>query len=142
MIEGQKEKKQRNYKREVAYGSTPYAFRLSGKTEDAYRKQLNTWITELRTEDQLLSPSQALREVIKGLVDKCLGHSLAYVNQDNPVDVETLKQGIMDELKVWLTDTLSSPEKAAHLAHVSNQAVLGASIDDDVISNILEDFGR
>jgi hypothetical protein len=135
--------KTRNYKR-VAYGSTPYAFRFSGKPEEsAYRKQLDEWIKAQRETDQELSPSQALNIVVKGLMDKWLGYSLSPVNADNPgLDVGALKQGIIDELKEWFADTFSSPEKAAQLARVSQSAADGNPIDSDVIANILEDFGR
>lgn len=132
---------ERNYKR-VAYGSKPYAFRFSGKTEDAYMKELDSLCIKMYESDTELSPSQALKEVIKQLIDTKLGRSLALVPSNSQIDVETLKNGILDELKEWLSNQLASPEKAAHLAHVSNMAANGQSIDDDVISNILEDFGR
>lgn len=129
-------------KKREAFGSFAYVFRFSGKTENKYRNQLDKWITETIQQDVELSKTQALNQVIKGLMNKFLGHSLESVNIDSGIDVETLKQGIIDDLKTWLTDTLASPEKAAHLAKVSQSAASGQSIEDDVINNILEDFGR
>ncbi len=135
-----KEKKHRKYKKTV-YGSTPYAFRFSGKTEDAFRKELDSWISEMRLADNELSASQALREIMKNVL-----RHFSEVPLDAPVtpqiDVETLKQGIIDDLKGWLAEQFATPEKAAHLATVSKRAADGESIDSDVIDNILEDFGR
>lgn len=131
----------RNYKR-VAFGSTLYSFRFSGKpSEDAYRKQLDEWIETQMQADKELAPAQALNIVMKGLMDKWLGYSLNTVG-DTPMDVVALKQGIITELKEWLADTFSSPEKAAQLAQISQSAADGQAIDTDVIDNIFEDFGR
>lgn len=133
--------KQRNYKR-VAFGSTLYSFRFSGKpSEAAYQKQLNEWIETQMQADHELAPAQALNIVTKGLMDKWLGYSLNAVG-DTPMDVVALKQGIIAELQEWLADIFSSPEKAAHLAQISQSAADGQAIDIDVINNIFEDFGR
>lgn len=127
----------REYKR-TAYGSTPYAFRFSGKTEVAYRDELDKWIAQVQESDRQLSPSQALREIVKGVLKY---H--ADVPLDKPsIDLEALKQGIIDDLKEWMAEQFASPDKAAHLANVSQRAASGEAIDSDVIDNILEDFGR
>ena len=131
----------RNYKR-VAFGSTPYAFRLSGKTEDEYRQHLDAWIRDAMVTDKELSISQALREVVKGLMNGYLGHSLDTIPQSPQIDMDSLKESIKDDLKQWLASQFATPEKAAHLAQVSQSAADGQQIDSDVIANILEDFGR
>lgn len=134
-------KKQRNYKRK-AFGSTPYAFRFSGKTEDTYRQQLDAWIRDAMVTDKELSISQALREVVKGLMNGYLGRSLDVAVEVPQFDIVALRESIKDDLKEWLASQFATPEKAAHLAQVSQSAADGQQIDSDVIANILEDFGR
>lgn len=136
-----KEKKTRKYKKTV-YGSTSYMFRLSGRTEDKYRQQLEIWINETLDTDEDLSTSQALREVVKGLINRFIGYSLEEAPISPVIDLESLKQGIMNDLKEWMAEQFASPDKAAHLANVSQRAASGEAIDSDVIDNILEDFGR
>lgn len=131
----------REYKR-FAYGSTAYAFRLSHRTEDVYRQQLDTLIKAKQQADNALSFSQALREVMKCFIDNDLGYSLASLPNEAGVDVEGLKQSILYELKGWLTDQFATPEKAANLAKVSQRAADGEAIGVDVLDNILEDFRR
>lgn len=133
-------KKQRA-KRQNVFGSFPYAFRLSGRPDEKpYAEQLEQWIENLRKEQPLMGRSQAMQQIVKGLIEKYIGRELVAPENKKSANLQTFRESLLDEVRGMVVDMLANPQAAARISEAAKAVANGEEIDTAIVDNIMADF--
>lgn len=126
--------------RVVDYNNYPFSFRLTdSKTDKRYLDLLNGWIDQAEGEYR----THKIANVIKWLTDRVTGTPPHIESSQGvaQVDVDALKQEIMDDLKGWVRGLIADSGRVETLLDAHLQAETnGGNVPDDVVDNILSDF--
>lgn len=127
----------------VDYEKILYSFRLkTTKEQQPYIDQLDTWLAQ-RPDSQ--PKDTRMVEIICGLMDAYggreipTGGDIADLINKRFDHLESVVQKRVDEV---LRTVIQNPRAMEKLNHLSQQHTDGEEIDDDLIANMLEDFGR
>lgn len=123
-------------------GSTAYAFRLDeSEAFGPYKSMLEAWIAAGVATGE--PKTHALRRVICGLMDAYNGAPLVAQPGAAPPALTDLRESLLEELRTemraFVRELIGDSEKLAGLMAARQD---NGQVSDDVLNNILEDFGR
>jgi hypothetical protein len=119
-----------------------YSFRLGASPETAREKDmLDSWLAA-ELPNTLGERAVALERVIVGLIRSYAGIEAAppaSLTTVPALDVQTLKNEIMADVRSWLADFIQDDSRFA-LMQQAREVSEGDDFADDLMDNILEDF--